>query len=353
MKIKQRKQAGFEEVVFCEDASSGLKAIIAIHNTKLGPALGGIRMHPYRTEKEALQDLLRLARAMSYKSAAARLNLGGGKAVIIGDPNQNKSPKLFQAMGKFVNQLKGRYYAAKDLGVVTEDLVEVAKETKFVTGLPDSMGGSGDPSTWTARSVIVGMRASAKQKMRRPDLSGVRVAVQGLGHVGFAVAKLLKKEKAKVIAADVDPEVVKRARKELAIETVAPAQVFGLTCDIFAPCAMGGVLNDETIANLRCKIVAGGANNQLQDEKKHGKQLMNKRILFAPDYIINAGGVINIYVRDILKQKNTMPWINKIESHLGEIFTCASQEHTPPSLVADAMTEERLGKPKKTRKTPK
>lgn len=342
MKIKRIKEPRFEEILTCEDSSSGLKAIIAIHNSRLGPALGGIRMYPYASQQDALQDVMKLAKAMSYKSAAARLKLGGGKAVIIGNPNRDKTPKLLQTMGKFVHHLKGRYYSAKDAGITTEDLVEIAKETEYVTGLPESMGGSGDPSPWTAKSVLEGIRVCLKTQLGHRHFEGVTVAIQGVGHVGFALAQLLRQAKARLIVSDVDQKLAERAARQFRAQIVAPHLLLDVECDVFAPCAMGGIVNDESIKRLRCKIIAGGANNQLADEAKHARRLLAKGILYAPDYVVNAGGVINIYVRDILKKKDPMPWIKKTGECLEEIFERSKHHGTPPSQIADELAEKVL-----------
>jgi len=344
MKIKALQHPGFEEIVTCEDSASGLKSIIAIHNARLGPALGGIRMYPYRHEEEALDDVTRLAKAMSYKSAAAHLKLGGGKAVILGDPHRDKSPQLLKAMGKFVDHLQGRYWAAKDAGIVTEDLVVISKETKYVTGLPESLGGSGDPSPWTSQGIIEGLRACIETKLNQKNLSGLTVAIQGIGHVGFELARILHEENAKLILSDVHEEALKKAQRTFKAEIVHPNEIYQVPCDVFAPCALGGVLNDVTIPELKCKIIAGGSNNQLKDEIKHGMELFQRDILYAPDYILNAGGVINIYVRDILKEKDAMPWIKKIGGILTHIFKISSEKGIPPSQVADELTEEILAR---------
>jgi leucine dehydrogenase len=315
MKIKEIKKSGFEKIV---------------------------RMYPYATEDDALLDVTRLAEAMSYKSAAAHLKLGGGKAVIIGDSSRDKTPQLLKAMGRFINQLEGSYYSAKDLGFVTEDLVAIAKETKYVTGLPDTMGGSGDPSPWTARGIIEGMRACIKEKLGRSDFRDVRVAIQGIGHVGYALARLLREEGAGLIVSDVDTKALERARSELKAEIVSPDQVITVPCDVLSPCAVGSVINRETIPKLRCQIIAGGANNQLENDAQNSEQLFRKEILYASDYILNAGGVINIYVRDILKKSDSMPWIIKISGHLEQIFKLSKQNNTPPAQIANQLTEEIL-----------
>jgi len=342
MKIRKIPQDGFEEVVAASDPATGLEAMIAIHSTKLGPSLGGIRMHAYPSEAEALKDVLLLAKAMTYKAAAAELKLGGGKAVIIGDSATKKSKDLLVAMGRFINQLEGRYLAAKDLGITTEDLVVIATETKYVTGLPELTQGSGDPSPWTAMSILEGMRACLREKMFRADFHGVTVAIQGVGHVGFALAELLFQEKAKVVVSDVNIEATKQARSVLETAIVPPSDVHRIKVDIFSPCAFGGVIHDQSIPELQCQIIAGGANNQLVDEKKHGRMLQEKGILYAPDYIINAGGLINIYAKDILKEQDSMPWIEKIEPIMADIFKMAKEEKISTAEAANLLTERTL-----------
>jgi len=340
--ITKVEQNEFEEILICKDPSSGLKAIIAIHNTHLGPALGGIRMHPYPNDAEALHDVMRLAKAMSYKSAAAHLKLGGGKSVIFGNPAKDKTPELLKSMGEFIDSLSGRYYSAKDVGITTKDLAKIAEKTKFVTGLPENMGGSGDPSYWTARGVLEGMRACLKEKLNREDFEGIVVAVQGVGHVGYALAKQLHKEKANIIVSDVNKEMLKQTAQELNAEILGVDEIFSAPCDIFAPCAMGGAINDRSLHNLKCKILAGSANNQLENPEKHGEELFHKNILYAPDYIINAGGVINIYVRDILQKMDSMPGIKKIDEHLTKIFELSKKKNIPPSQIANNLAEEIL-----------
>ena len=326
----------------CVDPDSGLRAFIAIHNTRLGPALGGIRMLPYVDEGKALKDVMDLARAMTYKAAAARLKLGGGKAVIIGNPFVEKTKALLKAMGKFVNQLKGRYIAAKDAGIAMADLVEIAMETKYVTGLPEEMGGSGDPSPWTALGIVEGIRASVEQKLKRSDLKGLCVAIQGVGAVGFELAELLHKEKVKLVISDTNPEALERVRRTFKAEVAAPEKIHSVVAEIFSPCALGGVINDGTIRELGASIVAGGANNQLSDEIKHDRELLKRGILYAPDYVINAGGLINIYVRDILKKKDPLPWIRKIREDLKEIFDYASRKKMGTNQAANELTEKLL-----------
>ncbi len=339
MEIKIISQPGFEEVVSCFDSESGLRAIIAIHNTKLGPALGGIRMLPYTDEEEALKDVLLLAKAMTYKAAVSHLKLGGGKAVIIGDPIIRKTTQLLRAMGKFIDHFKGRYIAAKDAGITTEDLVEISKVTKYVTGLPESMDGSGDPSPWTAIGILEGIRACVEQQLSRNRLQGLTVAIQGVGHVGFSLAELLHEKKVNLIVSDPNSELLQRAHKVLNAKTVPPDDIFSVKADVFSPCALGGIINDQTLSTLQCSIIAGGANNQLADEARHDQELAKRGILYAPDYIINAGGLINIYVRDILKEKDSLPWIRQIHENLIAIFKTAHENHIGTAKAANQMTE--------------
>src|SRR5690606_16373124 len=269
---------------------SGLKAIIAIHNSTLGPALGGCRMWPYESEEAAMQDVLRLSRGMTYKNAAMGLNLGGGKSVIIGDPQKDKSEALFRAYGKFVDSLGGRYITAVDAGVTVEDMTQVASETRWVVGLPDR---SGDPSPVTAVGVLEGMKACLQTVYGDPSREGRTVAVQGVGSVGYELSKLLHEEGAKLVVSDIFPEKAERAQREFGAQVVDPEAIYDVECDIFSPCALGGVLNDDTIGRLKCRIVAGSANNQLA-APQHAGAMADRGILYAPDFVINGGGVINV-----------------------------------------------------------
>ncbi len=342
MNIHEISRTGFESIFTCEDKASKLRAVISIHSSRLGPALGGIRVHSYASEEEAIQDAMRLSKAMSYKSAVAHLKLGGGKAVIIGDPAKDKTPALLGAMGKFVNALKGRYYAAKDAGINTEDLVIIRGETEFVTGLPESLGGSGDPSPWTAKGILYGMRACIEEALCQKSFKGLHVAIQGVGHVGHGLAQLLRKEGVELTISDLNSDSQKEVGSELEARVAEPAKIHLVNCHIFAPCALGHAINPGTSAKLNCKIVAGAANNQLKDEKREGETLLRRKILYAPDYILNAGGVINIYVRDILKEKNPEPWIQKIEDSLKTIFSISKKESIPTALVANRLAEQIL-----------
>ncbi|NBW35095.1 MAG: Glu/Leu/Phe/Val dehydrogenase [Cytophagia bacterium] len=288
-------QMGHEQVVFCNDEATGLKAIIGIHNTVLGPALGGTRMWNYANEQEAITDVLRLSRGMTFKAAISGLNLGGGKAVIIGDAKTQKTEAFMRRFGKFVNSLGGKYITAEDVNMKTADMEYIGMETKHVTGLPESMGGSGDPSPVTAYGVYLGMKSTAKKVYGNDSLTGKKVAVQGVGQVGMYLVEHLVKEGAKVTINDISEEKVKALVEKFGVAVVNADGLYDLDMDIYAPCALGATLNDNTIPRLKCSIVAGAANNQLKEELKHGYMLKDKSITYAPDFLINAGGLINVY----------------------------------------------------------
>ena len=297
-----------EQVVFCNDKKTGLKAIIAIHNTNLGPALGGTRMWNYKSEIEALDDVLRLSRGMSLKASISGLNLGGGKAVIIGDAKKDKSKILMKRFGDFVESLNGKYITAEDVGITTKDMEYVRSQTKHVTGIPENMGGSGDPSPVTAYGVYMGIKASAFFKWNNDNLEEKTVFVQGVGKVGQYLVKYLKNEGARVFINDIDEEKMQDVATKYKVE-IAPKNIFDLNIDIFSPCALGAVLNPKLISKLKCKIIAGGANNQLENEKRDSLLLSKRNIIFAPDFLINAGGLINVYselkgksIKDSMKQ---------------------------------------------------
>jgi leucine dehydrogenase len=287
-------EMGHEQVVFCQDEATGLKAIIAIHNTVLGPALGGTRMWNYATDEEALVDVLRLSRGMTYKAAISGLNLGGGKAVIIGDPAKLKNEAFMRRFGRFVDSLGGRYITAEDVNMKTRDMEYVHLETDFVTGIPESMGGSGDPSPVTAYGVYMGMKATAKHVYGADSLSGKAVVVQGVGQVGMYLVDHLTKEGAKVFISDIDEEKLAKVSQRSGAQVVSMDEVYDLDIDIYAPCALGATLDDDTIPRLKASIIAGGANNQLKEEKRHGYMLIDRGITYAPDFLINAGGLINV-----------------------------------------------------------
>ena len=291
--FSRTEKMGHEQVVFCNDQATGLKAIIAIHNTTLGPALGGTRMWNYKSDEEALVDVLRLSRGMTYKAAISGLNLGGGKAVIIGDPSL-KNEAFMRRFGQFVNSLGGKYITAEDVNMKTRDMEYVHMETDHVTGIPESMGGSGDPSPVTAYGVYMGMKATAKDVFGSDDLSGKKVAVQGVGQVGMFLVNHLTKEGAKVYISDIDEAKLLKVAKKSGAEVVGMNEIYDLDIDIYSPCALGATLNDDTIPRLKASVIAGGANNQLKEERKHGYMLIDKGITYAPDFLINAGGLINV-----------------------------------------------------------
>ena len=285
---------GHEQVVFCQDEETGLKAIIGIHSTVLGPALGGTRMWNYENEADAIRDVLRLSRGMSFKAAISGLNLGGGKAVIIGDARAHKTDALMRKFGQFVNSLSGRYITAEDVGINTRDMELVKMETDHVTGIPESMGGSGDPSPVTAYGVFMGIKASANYKWGSDDLAGKKVLVQGVGHVGETLVKYLSEAGANVLVNDIYEDVLEYVASTYNA-TIVRGDIYDLEMDIYAPCALGATVNDDTIERLKCSIIAGAANNQLADENIHGTRLLEREIIYAPDFLINAGGLINVY----------------------------------------------------------
>lgn len=284
-----------EQIVFCNDKDTGLKAIIGIHNTVLGPALGGTRMWNYNTEWDALNDVLRLSRGMTFKSAITGLNLGGGKAVIIGDAKTQKTPELMKRFGEFVHSLSGKYITAEDVGMETSDMDLVRSVTPHVTGISESLGGSGNPSPITAYGVYMGMKAAAKFQFGTDNLEGKKVVVQGIGHVGETLVDYLTKENANVIISDINEERLQYINKTYGAEIFRGDNVYAADMDIYAPCALGATVNDDTIDMLKAQVIAGAANNQLADEVKHGHLLQEKGIVYAPDFLINAGGIINVY----------------------------------------------------------
>lgn len=333
-----------EQVVYCYDRSTGLKAIIAIHNTMLGPALGGCRMWPYDNEEQALHDAIRLSRGMTYKSAVAGLNLGGGKAVIIGDAKTMKSEALFRAFGRFVQSLAGRYITAEDVGTTVSDMEWVRMETDYVTGFSRALGGSGDPSPVTAFGVYHGMRAAMKKIFGTDSMQGRTVALQGVGQVGFFLIGHLLSAGAKVIAADIDDEKIKRAASQYDALTFVPSDViYDVDCDVFAPCALGGTVNGNTIPRLRCKIVAGCANNVLENEDIDGPSLVARKILYVPDYVISAGGIIN--VSSELEGYNRKHAIGKaagIFDIVSQLLAIAETENISTLKAANALAERRM-----------
>ena len=284
-----------EQIVFCNDKDTGLKAIIGIHNTVMGPALGGTRMWNYVNEWEALNDVLRLSRGMTYKSAITGLNLGGGKAVIIGDAKTDKTPEMITRFGQFVNSLSGKYITAEDVGTTTEDMDRIHEVTNFVTGISKENGGSGNPSPVTAYGVYMGMKAAAKYKFGSDNLAGKKVLVQGTGHVGETLISYLTKEGAIVFVSDIHQDKMKNMVAKYGAHIYAGADLYSADVDIYSPCALGATINDDTVYKIKAKVIAGAANNQLAVEDIHGPILRERGIAYAPDFLINAGGIINVY----------------------------------------------------------
>lgn len=341
--FKELQSYRHEQIVVCSEPDAGLKAIIAIHNTTLGPALGGIRMWPYQNEQEAIRDVLRLSRGMTYKAAIAGLNLGGGKAVIIGDPRTDKSEQLFRAFGRYVDSLGGRYITAEDVGIGVQDMEWVHMETKYVTGIPKSIGGSGDPSPVTAHGVYMGIKACANKAYGSDSLNGKRIAIQGAGHVSSHLAGLLTKEGAKLFICDIYADKADALAKETGAKVVEPDEMYDLDVDIFSPCALGGVINDDTIDRLKCDIIAGSANNVLDEEEKHGRMLRKREILYAPDYVINAGGLINVASElEGYDEQRAHDNASRIYDVMLDILTYA-EEHDIPSIEAsNDLAEKRI-----------
>lgn len=333
-----------EQVVFCYDKASGLKAIIAIHNTVLGPAAGGTRMWAYQNEAEALKDVLRLSRGMTFKNAMAGLNLGGGKAVIIGDARRDKTEVLFRAFGKFVESLHGKYITAEDVGIDTHDMEFVANETQYVAGKPETMGGSGDPSPVTAYGVYMGMKAAAKKVYGKESLAGKKIALQGVGHVGQYLLEHLVKEKAQVFISDYYEDRVQEVARKYGVQGVEKEAIYDLDMDIYAPCALGATLNDDTLERLKCQIVAGAANNQLANEKQHADLCKAKNIVYVPDFLINAGGIINVYYEVIgnYNREKAYQHAEKIYSFTENIIDTAQEKNINTHEAACQLALERI-----------
>lgn len=334
---------GHEQVVFCYDEPTGLKALIAIHNTVLGPALGGTRLWHYENEEDAMVDVLRLSRGMTFKAAISGLNLGGGKAVIIGKPEM-KNEAFLRRFGRFVESLEGRYVTAEDVNMRTADMEYIAMETNSVTGLPEVLGGGGDPSPVTAYGTYIGMKAAAKKVYGSDSLTGKVVAVQGVGQVGKYLVERLVKENAKVYVTDISEERLAFVSKEYGAQVVGQDEIYDVNMDIFAPCALGAVLNDTTIPRLKCAIVAGAANNQQQDEVKHGAALVEKGIVYAPDFLINAGGLINVYNEYMgsYNRDRAYSQAEKIYDTCAAILAKSDAENLPPQQAAIQMATDRI-----------
>jgi len=341
--IELMNRRDHEQVVFCSDTAVGLKAIIAIHNTTLGPALGGTRMWNYESEEAALKDVLRLSRGMTYKAAAAGLNLGGGKAVIIGDPKTMKNESLFRSFGRFIEGLGGRYITAEDVGTSVKDMEWVRHETNFVTGIDEAFGGSGDPSPVTALGTFYGIKAAAKQRWGVEDLNGKSVAIQGVGHVGYHLAKDLHEAGARLFITDMDKEREQRVVKEFEATAVGQDEIYEVDAEIFAPCALGGIVNNDTIPKFKFEIIAGAANNQLENEEVHGEILREENILYAPDYVINAGGLINV-ANEIegYHRERALTQAKGIYDILLEVFEIAEDQQIPTYQASNRLAEQRI-----------
>jgi leucine dehydrogenase len=336
-----------EQLVFCSRPEVGLKAIVAIHDTTLGPALGGTRMWNYRSEKEAIKDVLRLSRGMTYKAAISGLNFGGGKAVIIGDSRTDKTEPMFRAFGKFIDGLGGRYFTAEDVGMTEREMSWIHTETNYVTGTPKSLGRSGDPSPVTAYGVYMGMKAAAKKAYGSDSLSGKRIGIQGAGSVATHLARHLKNENATLFVTDIFEEKALKLADKTGAKVVTPDEIYTFDLHILSPCALGGVINDDTIPHLSCDIIAGGANNILDDEQKHGLMLQDRGILYTPDYVINAGGIINISSElntHGYNEKLAMDKTSEIYDTVLNIFDYAEHHNLTPVEASNILAEERIQK---------
>jgi leucine dehydrogenase len=340
--FKYMETYDYEQLVLCQDKESGLKAIICIHDTTLGPALGGTRMWTYESEEAAIEDALRLAKGMTYKNAAAGLNLGGGKTVIIGDPRKDKNEAMFRAFGRYIQGLNGRYITAEDVGTTVADMDLIHEETDYVTGISPAFGSSGNPSPVTAYGVYRGMKAAAKEAFGSDSLEGKVIAVQGVGNVAFTLCRYLHEEGAQLIVTDINKEAVAKAVEEFGAKAVDVNEIYSVDCDIYAPCALGATINDDTIPQLKAKVVAGAANNQLK-EPRHGDTLHEMGIVYAPDYVINAGGVIN--VADELYGYNRERAMKKVETiydNIEQVISISKRDGIPTYVAADRLAEERI-----------
>jgi len=345
IKFEEMEAYNHEQIIHCSNKEAGLRAIIAIHDTTLGPALGGTRMWNYSSYDDALRDVLRLSRGMTYKASVAGLNLGGGKAVIIGDSRTQKNEVLFRTFGKFVDGLAGRYITAEDVGTDVKDMEYVRMETKYVTGISKALGGSGDPSPVTAYGVYVGMKACAQHKWGTDSLKGRKVAVQGAGNVSKHLCEHLYNEGAEIFICDIQEDKVKKISSLMKVNIVNTSEIYDMDAEIFAPTALGGIINDTTIPRFKFQIIAGGANNQLEDENRHGEMLHKKNILYAPDYVINAGGLINVANElEGYRQDRAMKQAEGIYEILMRIIETSKADNTPTHIASNKIAEERLDK---------
>jgi leucine dehydrogenase len=337
-----------EQIVFCNDKDTGLKAIIGIHNSVLGPALGGTRMWNYANEWEALNDVLRLSRGMTYKSAITGLDLGGGKAVIIGDAKTQKTPEMMRKFGEFVNSLSGRYITAEDVGMVTADMDTVRDVTPYVTGISESRGGSGNPSPVTAYGVYMGMKAAAKYQFGSDNLDGKKILVQGIGHVGETLVDYLTKEGALVQISDINEERLQEVSAKYGSTIYSGADLYTADVDIYAPCALGATINDDTVYKIKAKVIAGAANNQLANENVQGPILQQRGIVYAPDFLINAGGIINVFSEIAHYDKaESMRRTENIYNTTLEIFEYAKSNNLTPQKAAMEIADARIDQRKK------
>ncbi|MEQ9426185.1 MAG: Glu/Leu/Phe/Val dehydrogenase dimerization domain-containing protein [Cyclobacteriaceae bacterium] len=340
----QMSQMEHEQLVFCHDKPTGLKAIVAIHNTVLGPSMGGTRMWNYATDEEAITDALRLSRGMTYKSAIAGLNIGGGKAVIIGDARKIKNEALMRRFGKFIDSLSGKYVTAEDVNMTTRDMEYIRMETQHVAGMPVELGGSGDPSPVTAYGVYVGMKAARKKVTGSESLEGVKVLVQGAGNVGSNLIGYLTKEGAQVMVSDIFEDKIKAIAAKYKVNVIAPEYIFDTEMEVYSPCALGGTLNDDSISKMKCSVVAGGANNQLLDETRHGNMLIDKGITYAPDFLINGGGIMNVYYEYIgsYNRDIVMKQAARIYDTCLNVLNKAENDKITPQEAAMAIAEDRI-----------
>ena len=350
--FSQLEALGHKKIVFCSDPDTGLQAIIAIHDTTLGPAMGGIRMWPYKTEADALNDVLRLSKAMTYKASIAGLNLGGGNAVIIGDSRRDKNEALMRKFGRFIKNQNGEFIAGEDMGTNTRDMEYIRMETQHVTGLPESIGGSGDPTPIAAQGVFMGIKAAIKELYGNDSLTGKSVIVQGIGHVGENLVKLLRDEKAKVYVSDINEERLSQVAKKYGAEAISNNSIFDRDADIYSPKTKKTTKKAQSIKKLKCAIIAGSANNQLEDEQEHGQMLVEKGILFAPDYVINAGGLINCYSELMgFSKKRTLQLTENIYDATRNVLKLSKAENISTIEAANKIAEKRIADIRKIKST--
>ncbi len=341
---------GHKKVVYCSDPETNLKAIIAIHDTTLGPAFGSTRMWSYKTEADALEDVLRLSKGMTYKCAIAGLNMGGGYSVIIGDSRRDKTEALLRKFGRFIKNLNGEFITSEDVGTNPRDMEYIRMETEHVTGIPETLGGSGDPSPVAAKGVFMGIKACVKEQFGSDTLTGRSVIVQGVGHVGEHLVRLLREENVKVYVSDIQEDRIGQIAKKYGAQAVSNNSIFDIDADIYAPCALGGTVNTQTINKLKCSIIAGSANNQLLNEAEHGAMLLDKGILFAPDYVINAGGIINCYSElKGFSKKRTIQLTENIYDVTRNILKLSKLENISTTEAANKIAEKRIADIKKVK----